>query len=527
MNDVRTVRAFIRSRGRGPTSWSDRYVSLFALTVAAAVLADPLTGAFAKLTAISRQVDPSRLGAGIALVALAYAGFLSLARRVGPVVLPAADAAWLLRSPLPRRDVLRRTSAILLAVSLASGAALSLALFAVLAGSAAHGTLVLATAVLVGLSAAVGGMAAAVVAQSSPTWESWLRGAVVSLVVAAVLTAVAGSGPGRQVLTAVTPTGPGRQVLAAVTGAPRSLGATPAGLSAAAALLLVRQAWRALGRIHVSSLLATSTRAGHVAAAAVVMDPGALTWAAEDNHWRARALRSRPWPALLSRGAPWARHAVSAPLALAWHDWRRLARRPGRLAALLGTAALPALAAQAQGGLSAVAVAVLAAGALTAAAVCTAGARRDGEDPGLARLFGVNPRAVLAARALLPALMSAAWLTFALGVLTVTGALTGSWWLLGPLAAPALAAGALRMARRRPIDHSMPVIDTPSGAVPTGWVVWAFTGVDVAAIGCAPMLYALAVQPPDTGAFVTAQAVSGFAVLAAFLLGAKTGVRRG
>jgi len=514
VNDVRTARAFIRSRGRGPTSWSDRYVSLFTLTVAAAVLADPLTTAFAALTATSRQVDPSRLGAGIALVALAYAGFLSLARRVGPVVLPATDAAWLLLSPLPRRNVLRRTSAILLAASLASGAGLSLALFAVLAGSAGHDTLVLAVAVLVGLSAAVGGMAAAVVAQSSPTWESWLRGAVVSLVVAAVLTAVAGSGPGRQ-------------VLAAVTGAPRSLGAALAGLSAAAALLLVLQAWRALGRIHVSSLLATSTRAGHLAAAAVVMDPGALTWAAEDNHWRARVLRSRPWPALLSRGAPWPRHVVSAPMALAWHDWRRLARRPGRLTALLGTAALPALAAQAQGGLSAVAVTVLTAGALTAAAVCTAGARRDGEDPGLARLFGVNARAVLAARALLPALMSAAWLTLALGVLTVTGALTGPWWLLGPLAAPALAAGALRMARRRPIDHSMPVIDTPSGAVPTGWVVWALTGVDVAAIGCAPMLYALAVRPPDTDAFVAAQAVCGIAVLAAFLLGAKTGVRRG
>ena len=514
MNDIRIVRTFIRSRHRGPMSWSDRYISLFTLTVVALVMADPLTGAFTALTAGARQMDPSRLGAGIALVALGYAGFLSLARMFGPVVLPAADAAWLLLSPLPRRGVLRRTSAILLAVSLASGAALSLALFAVLAGSAGHYTLVLVTAVLVGLSAAVGGMAAAVVAQSSPAWDSWLRGAIVSLVIAAVLAAVAGSGPGRH-------------VLAAVTGVPRSLGATVAAVAAAAALLLVRQAWRALGRIHARSLLATSIRAGHVAAAAVVMDPGALTWAAEDEHWRGRTLRSRPWPALPSWTAPRPLRAVSAPLAMAWHDWRRLARRPARLSAVLGTAGLPALAAQAQGGPSPVAVAVLAVGALTAAVICTAGARRDGEDPGLARLFGVNARAVLAARALLPALTSASWLTLALVGLAVTGALTGSWWLFGPLAAPAVAAGALRMARRRPIDHSMPVIDTPVGAIPTGPIVWAMAGVDVAAVGCSPLLIALMVRPPVIGALLAAQAVSGVAVLAAFLLGARTGTRRG
>ncbi|GAA4587213.1 hypothetical protein GCM10023194_35470 [Planotetraspora phitsanulokensis] len=514
MNDVRVVRAFIRARGRAPVSWSDRYVSVFTLTVVALVLADPLTSALAAVTAGASQVDPSRLGAGIAVVTLGYAGFLSLARMFGPVVLPAADAAWLLLSPLPRRSVLRRTSAILLAVSLAAGAALSLALFAVLAGSAGHGTLVVVTAVVVGLSAAVGGMGAAVIAQSSPAWDSWLRGAVGCLVVAAVLAAVAGSGPGRH-------------ALAAVADAPRSLGAAVVSSSAATALVLVRQAWRALGRIRASSLLATSTRAGHIAAAAVVMDPGALTWAAEENHWRARTLRSRPWPALLSRGAPRPLRAVSAPLATAWHDWRRLVRRPRRSAALLGTAALPALAAQALGGTSPVAVAVLATGALAAAVVCTAGARRDAENPGLARLLGVNARAVLAARALLPALMSAAWLSLALVGLVVTGALTGSWWLLGPLAAPALAAGALRMARRRPIDHSLPVIDTPAGPVPTGWIVWAMTGVDLTVLGCAPLLVALMVRPPVTGALLVAQSVFGVAILAAFLLGARTGVRRG
>jgi hypothetical protein len=82
------------------------------------------------------------------------------------------------------------------------------------------------------------------------------------------------------------------------------------------------------------------------------------------------------------------------------------------------------------------------------------------------------------------------------------------------------------MARRRPIDHSMPVIDTPFGAVPTGPIVWAMTGVDLAAVGCAPLLIALTVRPPLIGALLAAQAVFGVAVLASFLLGAKTGVRR-
>ncbi|OPG04584.1 hypothetical protein B1L11_37450, partial [Microbispora sp. GKU 823] len=68
----------------------------------------------------------------------------------------------------------------------------------------------------------------------------------------------------------------------------------------------------------------------------------------------------------------------------------------------------------------------------------------------------------------------------------------GAWWALGPAAAPALAAGALRMARRRPVDHSMPVIDTPGGAVPTGPLIWAATGVDLALLGSLPALAALA-----------------------------------
>ncbi|MEV4380093.1 DUF6297 family protein [Streptosporangium sp. NPDC049644] len=505
MNEVQAVRALVRSRGRAPMSWSDRYVALFGLAMAAAVLGRPIASV---LTTMAGQADPSRLGAGVALIALAYAGFLSLARTLGPVALPAADAAWLLLSPLPRRAVLGRSAVILLAISSLVGAGLGLALLGVL-GAPDQFTPRLVIAVLLGVSAAVGGMAAAVLAQSSQHWDSWLQGALVVLAIVAALVTVLGSGPGRHLLVAVA-------------DAPVSLGAASTALCGTVTALLVRRAWAALGRVHARTVLAASTRAGRVAAATTVLEFGALTWIAEDGHWRGRTLRSRPWPAPLSWPTPRLLRPLSAPLALAWQDWRRLGRRPGRLAALLAAAALPALAARAAGGLSPVAVILVAGGALTAAAACTTGARRDGEDPSLARLFGVGARAALTARALLPMLLSGVWLTLALAGLTATGALpAGPWWLFGPLAAPALAAGALRMARRGFVDHSMPVIDTPAGAIPMGPLVWAMTGVDIAALGCAPALLAPAVGPSALGALVAAQALSGAAVLTALLLRAR------
>ncbi|MFC7105824.1 DUF6297 family protein [Nonomuraea rubra] len=111
--------------------------------------------------------------------------------------------------------------------------------------------------------------------------------------------------------------------------------------------LLVRQAWVSLERIPTRTLVTSSTRAGHVAGAAVSLDPGALTWIAEDNHWRARKLTSRRWPAL------------PASFAAAWQDWRRLGRRRGRLAGVTATAALPAVLAQAGGSPVALGLAVL------------------------------------------------------------------------------------------------------------------------------------------------------------------------
>ncbi|MFG1943612.1 DUF6297 family protein [Nonomuraea sp. NPDC048826] len=528
--DARLARAFVRAWQRRPVSLLDRYVSVFMLAMAVAVFGNPVTTAVAGLAG---QVDAARTGPGAALVLLALAGFLATGRVAGPVVLPAADASWLLLSRVGRRGLLGRPVRILAVVTLAAGALLGLGLLTAL-GAPDQLVWRLLGAVVLGMSASAGGMALAVLGQGSQTWQTWSTVALVALLVVAVAAA----------------SGAARGPLAAVAAAPaQAVGAAAAGALLAAALL-VRRAWTALDRIPAATLMTAATRARHLTTAAVQLDPGALTWAAEDDHWRARRLRSRRWPAL------------PAPLALAWQDWRRVARRPGRLALMAAATALPALLAAALGTTGAEPPAgaphsavgepvsagalgsaggpreatgsaagladamglagglgpagLLLAGALAVAASAVAGARRDAGNPALARLAAVGPRAALPARALLPALLAGAWTAAALGWLAAAGALDGPWWALGPLAAPALAAGALRMARRPPADHSLPLLDTPMGVVPMGPVLWAATGPDLALLGCLPALSALVTQPADLSGHLAAQAVTGLAVLAVY-----------
>ncbi|MER7205557.1 DUF6297 family protein [Streptosporangium sp. NPDC000239] len=472
--------------------WQDRYTTLFGVAMALAVLGRPVASVLENLV---HPADPRQVGAGLALVAVAYAGYLAVVRAAGPVVLGAADASWRLLSPLPRRTVLGGTARTLLVVSILGGLVLGTTLVAVL-GAPDLLPLRLAAALVIGLGAGLGGMAMGVLGQAFPTWDAWLQALIALTVAAAVLMAVSGPGPGR--VAAALPAG----VVGAV-----------ACCTAAVAAFLVRRAWTALDRVPARAILAASARSGRVAQATVTLDPGALTWSVEDNHWRGRALRSRRWP-------------VPGAWALAWQEARRAGRRPVRLAVLAGAAALPALAVTA--GLSQVAVALTAMGTLAAAVSVTSGARRDGDNPALLRALAVGPRTALAVRALPPALFGACWLGAALAGLSVSGALgTGTWWpLLGPACGPVLAVAALRMARRRPIDHSMPVIDTPGGAIPTGPLLWGLTGVDLALPGCAPALLALAVRPADPLPFLVAQTLTGLALLGGYVALSAGGSRR-
>ncbi|SDI54397.1 hypothetical protein SAMN05421505_1673 [Sinosporangium album] len=480
------ARAYLRSKRGEPMGWTERYSLLFGVGLAVMLGGQQIVDA---LDGLARQVDPGRAAAGLALAAAGYVGFLALARAAGPVVLPAADAAWLVLSPLPRRSVLGRSAMALLAVSTAGGLVLGLALLSVV-GAPDGLVLRLLGALVLGVGATVGGMAMAVLGQGSHSWDWWLLGLIAAGTAVAVLMAVYGE-----------------QIAARLAGAPAGWVAALAGVVAACAALLARKAWAALDRVPARGLMRSSARMGRAASAAAMMDPGMLTWAAEDNHWRGRAVRSRRWPV---RGGA---------VATAWQEWRRLGRRPGRLVLLHAAAVLPALAARAGGGLSVFTAGVLLCGAMTAAAICTTGARRDGDNPSLARLLAGGPRRVMGARAVLPGVMAAVWLLFALGGLALVGALPGvPWWLIGPLAAPALAAAALRMAGRGPIDHSLPVLDTPGGPVPLGVVMWAAKGVDLAVVGCAPLLVLLLFPSADPVPVLLAQAVAGLGVLAVFVL---------
>ncbi|MEV5569286.1 DUF6297 family protein [Spirillospora sp. NPDC052269] len=469
---------------RTSSSWGDRYALGFGGLVVVLLLAPVVLDT---LKVLGHSSDPARAGAGVALLGLLYAGFLMLARAYGPISVSAADAAWLLLSPLPRRRVLGRSALILVGVGVVGGLALGMGLLAAL-GAPDQGVLRLVAALTLGLAATVGGLALAVLGQASAAWDGRLRTAILAVAAAAVLAAVLSRPVGR-----------------AVQAIPASSAATAAAVCALAAALAARLAWSRLERIHARDLLEASTRVNRVATATTLLDPGSLTWTVEDVHWRGRTLRSHAWPRL------------PAPLAVAWQDWVRLGRRPGRLAVVAASAALPALAARAADGTSPMAMASL--GALLVAASCAAGARRDAGDPALSRLTAVGPRATLAGRAVLPALVGGLWLALALAGLQAVGVLSGGpWWPLALPCAPALAAGALRMARRPPVDHAMPVIATPVGAIPTGPFLWAMTGADIALIGCAPALNALAKPPAGLGPVLVAQAVAGVAVLGLYLL---------
>jgi hypothetical protein len=78
----------------------------FAVVLAVILLWDLLAQPFGRLSG-SGGAAPTQAVAGAALVIGAAAGLLVLAQALGPLALSPADAAWLLLTPLNRRDVLR------------------------------------------------------------------------------------------------------------------------------------------------------------------------------------------------------------------------------------------------------------------------------------------------------------------------------------------------------------------------------------------------------------------------------------
>jgi hypothetical protein len=279
------------------------------------------------------------------------------------------------------------------------------------------------------------------------------------------------------------------------------------------------QARRMLPGFPAGVLRAESARAGTTRLATAYLNVPLLTWVAEDNRWRSRLLASRPWPSLGSASTLGPASALGPALALAWVDWRRLGRRPVSLVVLAASALGPALAGLAVTGQARgrVIEGVLLAGAVAAGAQGTAGLRRDTNDPTLRRLLGVAAGPALAGRAVLPALLSAAWLTLALTVLVLAGVLPGWLWpLLGLAAGPGAAAAALRIARAEPINPGEQGPETPLGPAPP-WLITRAISVLLGVVACYPVLKAVLTGRADGGTLAAQVAVSAI-VLGGYLL---------
>jgi hypothetical protein len=515
---VAAVRAFARQR-RG-RRWLDWYVTGFGAGIAAIYLGNFLAGPLSRLTAHPPgSLPPGQAEAGLALVIAAGAGMLVLAQALGPLTLSPAVASWLLLSPLNRRALLRRP---LLAMAVL--AALAGALLGVLALAMAGPYITALTraqlgqwlglAAVTGAGLALAAVLTATAAQPAQRARRSIRVACACVAGAAVIGAVAGE-HWAAVPDAVTA---GLAGLTLTTARWLAL----AGVATAAAAALA--AWPALARFPAGVLRADSARAGTTRLAVAFLNISLLTWIAEDAHWRVRALRSRPWPAFLqSRPA----------LALAWADWRRLARRPGIVLAVAAAAVGPALAAGATTGQARglTTAAVLLAGAVAASTPGTAALRRDANDPALRRLLGVGSRAALASRTVLPALLAGGWMSLALALLVSAGLLHGwQWPLLGLLSGPGLAAAALRIARTAPIDPAAGGADTALGSPPP-WLVTLALSLLLGLAGGYPALAAVltairasaahGVQPAVAGGgFLAAQVTLSAVVLGGYLLAA-------
>lgn len=451
-----------RRRPARESRWQRAYYWLIATGLAAAIGVPQFVRFTSWLFSGAGPADPAL---ALALLLALLAGLLMLLAWVGPVVSSPADVRWLVLSPLNRRWVLARNVLVLLMFSVAAGVVLG-ALGAAMFGRPQD----VIACVSLGVSVAVTAGSTAVLLQVAETRHDWLRLTVILLATAAVL------------LILLRPPLPGVPIVLVACLAP------------AIAAFLAFLAWQALASFPSRALLDASIRMGTLVAASYNLEPAVLASVAEQRFWRSKRLRSRAWP-------------VAGRLAMVRSDARMLSRRPGRLTVLAALTVLPVLVCFA-GGTTSLATVVLFFGGLAAATTAAAGARWDAHHPELARLFTMKWSPT---RGVMPAVLAFLWASMAFALLAFAGFVPAWSCLYGLAAAPGLASGGLRMAQRGAIDHAMPVIDLGVGGIPTGPVLWAITGVDLALVGNAPLL--LAVTPTS----LAIQALLGAVLLGVYL----------
>ncbi|GAA4430003.1 hypothetical protein GCM10023169_32890 [Georgenia halophila] len=485
-----------RTRLRDPASPSDLLYDLYSGMLAVAISASMVLAASDRI-GTDLATGPSTVGSGLGLhvtwlavlaVLACIAAVTGLAARLGPVALSPAQTAWWLPLPVDRRGLLRPAAVLwpLAAAALGTilGTAVSLIVSAPLVSGAAAGAGLTTSCVLaVGLT------------QVSPVAHRRARlTADVALAALPVLTLV---------LVVLDPPVPAMPDTA---------------MTATAVLVMVLAAAlgialdRRLGSLADSGLHERGAVAGEALGAAMSADTRALgraLSAATSPPERARTARMRWLRAVPRRLAPQAAVVTS--------DALLLLRSRRHLVQLVVAACLPALALSVAQPVPFVTLILLVVGAYTAALAVTEGARRAENAPMLDALLPLGAQQVRLLRLLVPSMAHAGWSVVVFAVLAWR--YTGPEWLvLGMVAAPVWAAGAVRAAYREPPDFSGGLIHTPMGAVPPGAAAAFSKGPDIAILFSAPSLVAVligTVSPVligvQAGLAVVALAIAGYA----------------
>ncbi|MFD2763483.1 DUF6297 family protein [Micromonospora eburnea] len=482
------LRRWVRRRqasAGGAVSMGTVYVGVLAVAMAVALFGPELGRILWPAAPI---VDPDPL-AVVALIGVGGAGGWLALRRLGPLVISRPDASWLLTAPVRRRGLLLPALVRAVLATAVVGVAVAVVGVGRLAARPIDGAALLGWAALGGAAGMLVALAA-VRAQRDPGWgHRWDRPVTALLL-----------GSGASAL--VAPVAPAPPI--AAPSAPILWAAALAAV--AAAVLGTAVAVRRLDDLSGRRLREASILVGSYRDAAYTAEPSFLSDLRERRSWRGRSLRSAR-----------IRRLPGLPIE-AIHDLLVLRRKRRRLGWLTAAALLPAALAGSPGW---VLVLALLAGGLSSADTTLAAVRRDSAQPALVRLLGRTGRQVVAARLLAPAFLAAAWSGLALAALGLRSDLPpGPWWALGLAVGPAVAVAALRRARARPIDNSMPLVDTPMGAYPPGPLIWLLTGLDLLVALTLPTVAALLGSTGSTvlgWGWVLAQAAFSALGVAAYL----------
>ncbi|HEY6738260.1 MAG TPA: DUF6297 family protein, partial [Actinopolymorphaceae bacterium] len=251
---------------------------------------------------------------------------------------------------------------------------------------------------------------------------------------------------------------------------------TPIGLAGTAVIALGAAVVVAIGavgglsRLPRRDLLAGSELLAGLSGAAASMDTSLVSDLLVHRRFR-RLGRAR------SRRGRW-----TGPMAIPVREAWRVLRSPGRLVLAVGLLAVP-YAVATLGVASAVPAAAVAAG-YVALRPWGGGLHAVSRSPGFRRAFPLGDRGL---RLLLATPLLAVAVVWSLLVAPATAL----GWAGGLAVAATVAAGVVRSSTRPPVTYDGPLMSTPAGAIPMGFVTQVFRGPDVALVGVLPMVLGL------------------------------------